>query len=186
MPASESKSTESPIHFAVTLRVRQGKEAEFADALAWFARRSLDHRGTTGVHLIHPVPGTNCREFGVLRSFESEQHSREFYQSDMYLQYRSETAHLVEGEPIIRRLNGLEAFFRSGGQSLPPRWKMAVVTYLGVVPSVVLWSSTLRPLLSDYHWIVGVLLINGAVVATLAWFMMPVLTKLFHKWLHRS
>jgi antibiotic biosynthesis monooxygenase (ABM) superfamily enzyme len=69
---------------------------------------------------------------------------------------------------------------------LPPRWKMALVTYLGVVPSVVLWSSTLRPILKDSHWIVGILIVNGAVVATLAWVMMPALTRLFHQWLHRG
>ena len=186
MSVSDPNANESPVHFAITLRVREGREAEFAELLARFARRSLDHRGTTGVHLIQPVPGTNCREFGVLRSFESERHSHEFYHSDMYQQYRAETAHLVEGEPIIRRLNGLEAFFRSGGQRLPPRWKMAVVTYIGVVPSVALWSSTLRPLLREYHWFLGLLLVNAAVVATLAWVMMPMLTKLFHKWLHRA
>lgn len=55
----------------------------------------------------------------------------------MYRQYKADTAHLVEGEPMVRTLNGLEGFFRSGGYHLPPRWKMAIVTYLGVVPSVI-------------------------------------------------
>ena len=186
MSALDSRSIDPQVHFAVTVRIREGKEAEFAEALARFARRSLDYRGTTGVHLIQPVPGTGCREFGILRSFLSEQHSQEFYQSGMYQQYKTETAHLVEGEPIIRRLDGLEAFFRNGGHRLPPRWKMAIVTYLGVVPAVLFWSSTLRPLLSEYHWLVSSLLVNAAVVTTLAWAFMPMLTKLFHKWLHRS
>ncbi len=181
MASSNVNSFDSPVHFAVTLRVRKGREAEFADALARFARRSLDYPGTTGVHLIQPVPGTGSHEFGILRSFASERHSQEFYASEMYQQYKSETAHLVEGEPIIRRLTGLEAFFRNGGHRLPPRWKMAIVTYLGVVPAALFWSTTLKPLLSDFHWFVGALLINAAVVVTLAWAMMPVLTRLFSR-----
>ncbi len=186
MNATDAKTTDSPVHFAVTVRVRQGKEAEFAEALAQFARRSLEYRGTTGVHLIQPVPGTTCREFGILRSFASLRHSQEFYASDLYQQYKQETAHLVDGEPIMRRLDGLEAFFRSGGHRLPPRWKMAIVTYLGVVPAAVFWSSTLRPLLNEYHWLLTALVINAAVVTTLAWALMPILTRLFHNWLHRS
>ncbi|AMV31507.1 hypothetical protein VN12_05270 [Pirellula sp. SH-Sr6A] len=185
MPVSQSHSNDSPIHLAITLRVREGRESEFAAALSQFARRSLEHRGTTGVHLIYPVPGTGCRDFGVLRSFESERYSEEFYHSDMYQQYKSETAHLVEEAPSIRRLEGLESFLRNDGRPSPVRWKMAVITYLGVVPSVIFWSSTLRPLLGAYHWLLGVLTINAAVVATLAWVMMPALTKLFRNWLHR-
>ncbi len=186
MGVSKTNSANQPVHFAVTLRVREGKEAEFAERLTRFAQQSLHHPGTTGVHLIQPVPGTGCREFGVLRSFASERCSREFYESEMYQQYRTETSHLVEGEPIFRRLDGLEAFFRNGGQRLPPRWKMALVTYMGVVPSVLFWSSLLKPRLSEYHWLVSALVVNAAVVTTLAWAMMPLLTKLFHKWLYRS
>ncbi len=186
MGGANTQATNLPVHLAVTLRVREGKEAEFAEVLARFARRSLDHSGTTGVHLIQPVPGTGSREFGILRSFASELHSREFYESDMYRQYKAETVDLVEGEPIFRRLNGLEAFFRSGGYHFPPRWKMAVVTYLAVVPAVLFWSSALKPQLKEYHWLVSALVINAAVVATLAWAMMPLLTRLFHKWLHRT
>ena len=186
MSKSNSKPSVQPAHFAVTLRVRAGHEAEFTELLTRFAQRSLDYRGTTGVHLILPVPGTGDGEFGILRSFLSEQHSREFYESEMYQQYKMDTAHLVEGEPIIKPLTGLEAFFRNGGQRMPPRWKMAVVTYLGVFPSALFWSTILKPLLVGHHWLVVAMIGNAAVVATLAWAMMPLLTRLFHKWLHSN
>lgn len=186
MAAAKSIPDDPPVHYAITVRVRDGKEAEFAELLAGFAQRSLGYPGSTGVHLIQPVPGTDCREFGILRSFASEHHRRAFYESDMYQQYKAQTAHLVEGEPIFRELNGLEAFFQSGGQRPPRRWKMAVVTYMAVVPSLIVWSTILTPYLSECHWVVRILVVNAAIVATLAWGMMPVLTKLFHKWLHRS
>lgn len=186
MSPSLAESQEKAVHVAVTLNVREGCEAEFAELLTKFAQRSLDFRGATGVFLIHPVPGTACREFGVMRSFKSEEHCRAFYESDMYRQYKAEAARLVESDPIIRPLTGLEAFFRSGGQRLPPRWKMALVTYLGVVPAVIFWSSTLKPMLKDFHWLLAVCISNAAVVVTLAWLMMPLLTKIFHKWLHAA
>ncbi len=186
MSPTANDPLEKAVHVAVTLHVREGCEAEFAEVLTKFAQRSLDFRGATGVLLIHPVPGTDSREFGVMRSFKSAEYCRAFYESDMYRQYKAESAHLVESDPIIRPLTGLEAFFRSGGQRLPPKWKMALLTYFGVVPAVVFWSTTLRPLLKDFHWLTIILISNAAVVITLAWLMMPLLTKLFHKWLHAA
>jgi antibiotic biosynthesis monooxygenase (ABM) superfamily enzyme len=186
MSAIEVTSNDKPVHVAVTLRVRPGNEAKFAELLTRFAQRSLEHRGATGVHLIYPVPGAEAREFGILRSFQSEDHSRAFYESEMYRQYKADTAHLVEGEPMVRSITGLEGFFRSGGHHLPPRWKMAIVTYLGVVPSVLFWSTMLKPLLREFPWLAAVAISNAAVVATLAWVMMPLLTKLFRPWLHAA
>lgn len=182
--SSASGAQDKTVHVAVTVRVRPGMEAEFAELLTMFAQRSLDFQGATGVLLIHPVPGTASREFGIMRSFKTEEHCQAFYESDMYRQYKAQTAHLVEGDPVFRPLSGLEAFFRSGGHSLPPKWKMALVTYLGVLPAVIFWSSLLKPLLEDFHWLLVIAISNAAVVATLAWLMMPLLTRLFHKWLH--
>ena len=40
---------------------------------------------------------------------------------------------LVEGEPVFRELNGLEAWFRAPHNPLP-RWKMAFLTWVAVWP----------------------------------------------------
>ena len=44
------------VHVAVTRQVKPGCEADFEEALREFARESLRIPGTTGVHLIQPVP----------------------------------------------------------------------------------------------------------------------------------
>jgi len=72
------------VHFAVTRQVKPGFEQAFEDALREFARESLREPGTTGIHLIAPVPGTDGCEYGILRSFESETASRRFYESDRF------------------------------------------------------------------------------------------------------
>lgn len=172
-----------PVHCAITLRVKEGREAEFEEALLRFVQRSLDDRGTTGVHLIRPAPGADDREYGVLRSFQSEAHSRAFYDSELFRQYKADTAHLVEGDAVMRPLHGLEAFFRGAGQP-PPRWKMAVVTWLGVFPAVLLWSRLLGPRLTELPSIAATAVVTVAVVITLAWVVMPALTTLLRPWLH--
>ena len=172
------------VHFAVTRQVRPGHEQAFEEVLREFARESLRVPGTMGVHLIAPVPGTEGCEYGILRSFESEEASHNFYESDLFRNWQEQVAGMVVGEPVRRSLHGLEAFFRDTQDAPPPRWKMAVVTWMGVFPSVLLWSSLLPKVLSGLPSLAIVAIVNVFVVVTLAWGVMPLLTRMFAGWLH--
>jgi hypothetical protein len=171
------------IHCAVTRRVRRGCEEQFDKKLLAFVRESIATDGVVGVHILRPAPDNNDREYGVLRSFETEAAAETFYASDVFNRWLLDVEPLVEGEPEYRKLTGLEAFFRSERGWMPPRWKMAIVTFLGVLPVALLWSNLLGPMLSNQHWLVRAASINAAVVSTLTWVVMPFLTKLFHSWL---
>jgi antibiotic biosynthesis monooxygenase (ABM) superfamily enzyme len=142
----------SRYHVAITRRIRRGKEVEFEAALGEFAKRSLHTSGTTGVHLIGPVPGSPSNDYGILRSFESEEASHKFYSSPLYLEWK---------ECV----------------------KMAVVTWFGVFPTVWLWSSTLPKIMTGVPSLFTMAIVDVLVVVTLAWFAMPLLTRLFACWL---
>ena len=62
---------------------------------------------------------------------------------------------------------------------------MAVVTWLGVYPSVLLWSAVLPQLLTSVPHLIVVAIVNIFVVATLAWIVMPLLTRVLASWLHK-
>ncbi|QDU96630.1 antibiotic biosynthesis monooxygenase [Lignipirellula cremea] len=173
------------VHCAITLRVRPGRESEFEEVLGRFVQRSLAYPGVEGVHLIRPAPGSTDREYGILRSFASEADSREFYGSEMFQQYKNETLDLVDGEAVIRRLHGLEAFFKGGTQA-PPRWKMACVTWLGVYPAVLFWSWLIGGRMALLHPLAATAVMTGCMVVTLAWVVMPFLTRLLRPWLHKA
>jgi antibiotic biosynthesis monooxygenase (ABM) superfamily enzyme len=98
------------------------------------------------------------------------------------MQYKQDTKDLVEGEAVMRPLHGLEAFFQ-GTTTPPPRWKMAVVTWMGVFPSVLLWSKLLGPQLTGLPQVLATAVVTAVVVITLAWVIMPWLTKLLRPWL---
>lgn len=126
-------------HLAIKVKVRPGKEAEFDDALTRFVHQTTDYRGVTGVHLQRPLAGDGSREFGIVRSFSSPAHCREFYATDYYKEYEAATASLRDGDIDFRPVQGIEALFRPAAAA-PPRWKMAMVTWLGVFPASLLWS----------------------------------------------
>ncbi|QGJ68863.1 Antibiotic biosynthesis monooxygenase [Planctomycetales bacterium 10988] len=176
------KTLHEGFYCAVTCIPQQGKEAEFEAALKRFLQRSFDHEATTGAFLLRPAPSNPRREYGVLRSFLSEEDSKEFYNSELFQEWQTEIRELVEQEPDVRRLHGLEAFFR-GQHHPPPRWKMALVTWVGVFPSIYIWSLLLRSPLSGYPQIVTMFVLTVVMVITLTWFVMPILTRLARPWL---
>jgi antibiotic biosynthesis monooxygenase (ABM) superfamily enzyme len=94
------------IHVAITRRVKPGMEQQFESALRAFIRESLRAPGTIGAQLISPGPDDPVREFGILRSFESESAQKAFYLSPSYAQWKEQVSPLVDGEPTMRRLHG--------------------------------------------------------------------------------
>src|SRR6185436_17065189 len=131
-----------PIHIAITRRVRPGCEVEFQQALREFLQTSFAHGGVQGASMLTPTPGSDSREYGILRTFANEQQRDAFYASPMFKAWEERARTLTEGEPLYRQLHGLEAWFRSP-QNPPPRWKMALATFLGVFPTAAVLNLTL-------------------------------------------
>jgi antibiotic biosynthesis monooxygenase (ABM) superfamily enzyme len=67
-----------PIHIAITRRVRPGREAEFQQALREFLQTSFAHGGVQGASMLTPPPGSDTREYGILRTFAYEKGATTF------------------------------------------------------------------------------------------------------------
>lgn len=93
------------------------------------------------------------------------------------------TTPYIEGPPTFRSVAGLALWFWGPAAVLPPRWKVAVVTRVGVFPTVYL----LFWLTMGLDRILGPAAASGgltvAVVALMTWVMAPAPTKLFKPWL---
>jgi antibiotic biosynthesis monooxygenase (ABM) superfamily enzyme len=172
-----------PIHVAITRRVKPGHEAEFQQALREFFQSSFSHEGVLGASLLLPLPGSDSREIGILRTFASEAERDAFYGSPMFKAWEQRARTLTEGEPVYRQLHGLEAWFRSPGKP-PPRWKMAIATFLGVFPAAMVLSLTLGPVIKPWNFILSSVVFNACMVALLTWLIMPAITRSLHSWLY--
>jgi len=173
-----------PIHVAITRRIKPGCEQEFQTALKEFFANSLAQTGVHGAAMLVPPPGSRSTEYGIIRSFASSAERDAFYASPLYLEWKKRVAPLSEGEPEMRDLHGLEAFFRTNGAHPPPRWKMAIATYLGVLPVVMLLALTLGQLLRSWNFILNNVVFNAFVVVLLTWVVMPLITRALHAWLN--
>jgi uncharacterized protein len=174
---------DKPIHIAITRRIKPGCEAEFQKLLQEFFKTSFAHIGVHGASMLVPPPGSPSPEFGILRTFANAQERDAFYASPMFKAFDEKVRPLTEGDPVHRELTGLEAWFRSP-QNPPPRWKMAVATYLGVVPVIMGLSLTIGPVVRSWNFVLNNLIFNACVVALLTWVVMPLITRILHRWLH--
>jgi antibiotic biosynthesis monooxygenase (ABM) superfamily enzyme len=173
-----------PIHIAITRRVKPGCEAEFQAALREFFQASFTHGGVLGATMIVPPPGSDSREFGILRTFADEKERDDFYASPIFKAWEEKCRPLTEKDSwSARPLHGLEAWFRSP-QNPPPRWKMAVATFLGVFPTAAILSLTLGAAIRPWSFILRNVVFNAAMVALLTWVVMPPVIRLLHGWLH--
>jgi len=171
------------IHIAITRRVRPGCEADFQQALRDFLQASLAHGGVLGVHMLAPPAGSGLREYGILRTFADESEREAFYRSPLFAAWQARVSPLTEGEPVYRQLSGLEAWFRSG-RNLPPRWKMAVATLVGVYPTSIALSLTVAEAANAWPLFARSLAVAACMVILLTWVVMPIVTRVLHKWLH--
>lgn len=178
-----NKSMSSPIHVAIIRRVKPGFEAEFQRALRDFIQASFSQSGVQGANMLVPPPGSSSPEFGILRTFESEQQRDAFHQSPMFKAWEVRIAPMTEGEPVCRRLHGLEAWFRRS-QSPPPRWKMALLTWIAVWPISMAVPAALRPLIGQkVPNIIFAGCAAAGIVVALTWVAMPLLVKISKRWL---
>jgi antibiotic biosynthesis monooxygenase (ABM) superfamily enzyme len=170
---------------AITRKVKPGREEEFESALEEFFSNVRGEAPTEGQFFMRPA-SKDGSTYGILRAFKSTSDREAFYRSKTFQTWLRTVEPLVDGEPEYRELHGLEAFFPQRFIVHPPRWKMAIVTWLGVFPMVVLWANLLRPLAHSLHPVAATAFVAGFVVVSLAWAVMPLLTRLFKNWLYSA
>jgi hypothetical protein len=169
------------VHIAIMRIVRPGREPDFEELIQKFFREAALQPGVCGAYLIRPFTGSNAREYGILRSFASEEDRDRFYASDLYRKWNEAVAPFVEGPPRRNALHGMEAFFRASES--PPAWKMALLIWIGVNPAVYIFAMAVPALFGRLPMFVELLIVNAFVVGSLTWLIMPLLTKLAGSWL---
>lgn len=175
-------SGSEPLTVVATWKVKPGKEAAFEELQRAFTNESAKFPGYLGVSVMrNPTPSG---EYVVIYKFDSQDHLDAWQESSV----RQEL--LRKAEPLRADVvryqigNGLEFWFTSPTSSAPPpRWKMAIITALGVWPVSMLVPSALKPFLASVPQFLQALLIAVGIVIILTWVVMPVLVKIFRAWL---
>ena len=177
-PASES----GPFTVVVTWRVRQGYEVEFEAWRREISAAALPFPGHMGI-VVNPA-GVNSGEYVVVFRFDTYPHLRAWMESDIRRDLLKKAETFREPEPDYRIESGLEYWFAPpGAPASPPRWKMALVTVLGVWPVSLLIPWLLHPFIRNLSLMLQALIIAVGIVTLLTWIVMPLLVRILRPWL---
>jgi antibiotic biosynthesis monooxygenase (ABM) superfamily enzyme len=173
----------------ITRRVTPGHEAAFERASNDMTAAARTFPGYLGGQLVRPEAdseSTDATFYNVVFAFDTEAHLQAWQDSPVRSLALAAIAPHIEGQ-TVRQVSGLGHWFAAPigpKQNPPPRWKVAVVTWLGICPTVFLLFVLLGELLAPWPLLPRVMLLTTLVVIIMTWAVAPQLTKLLKPWLY--
>lgn len=180
-------ATAAPVTVVVRRIARPGMEQAFETAMREFIAESMTFPGSLDFHVMR-LGEPSTREYLIVHRFIDAASRSAFTQAPNYRQWMTRLRELTESDPILQELGGISSWFTLPGKTVhkpPARWKMALVTFLGVYPLTSLLPQFFSGLLPDWPPLLTNVLTTGSIVALLTWAIMPVLTRAFAAWLFR-
>jgi hypothetical protein len=176
-PAHHVSGQGDPATVIVGRAIHPGKERAFdawAHQIDVAARRFPGHLGN--VRLRDP----RGIDYLIYR-FDSPAHLRAWEASE-------ERRKLIERGNEISDENrntaiGMDAWFAISGQSVSPKWKTFLVTWVAVYPILLLIAYALAALFPGLARPLQLAITSALLTASLTWVVMPRLTKLLRPWL---
>lgn len=177
---------DSSVTVVIARRVKPGCEAEFEVFLAGVINACSQFPGYLGSNIFRPVSGDDP-EYRVIFKFDQLSHLRHWEASEERQRWFAQAESLTEAPPQIQVLTGLETWFTLPGKPAlipPPRYKMALLTWLAVFPLITAISMLLQEWLVPLPLILRVMVVTAIAVPTMTYGLMPQVTQLCAKWLY--
>lgn len=173
----------------VSRRVKLGQEPEFERVMAQFISTARNFLGCLGAQLVHPGDEVDVADnlYHAVLAFENPHCLRAWQNSPERLQGLKAASACIEGQAMVREVSGLAHWFQAPDgpvQVPPPRWKVAVVTWIGIFPTVYLLFLLLGDALAAWSLLPRILVLTVLVVAVMTWWVAPQLTRRLQPWLH--
>ena len=170
-----------PVTVVVSRTVKPGLEDRFE---AWLTRAIAAARSFEG-HLGADVLRMAGRRYALVFRFASIEQLAAWETSSVRHALVAEAAPLTD-EPAVARATGLEGWFTLPGERAitpPPRWKMAIVSWLVAFPTIQVLQATLGAWLSPLPALLRGAVVGAAMIAIMTYAAMPLATRAFARFL---
>jgi antibiotic biosynthesis monooxygenase (ABM) superfamily enzyme len=171
------------IGVVVTARVQQAQAAEFEHGLNELMRAAAMQGGRVSADVLRGSTGPGGRDYHVVYRFADEAGLRAWEAS------AERPALLARIQPLFaeagrHELTGMEAWFDLPRGAPPPaRWRMAVLTWLGIWPLVSLSLWLVAPHLAGLPFLLQTALNSALLVLAMTYGVMPWLARVARPWL---
>lgn len=186
-PARPDAPHTGAVTVLVTRRIRPGMEATFEKLMGDMIAAARTYPGHLGAQLVRPgeQPESEPGLYQVVFAFDTDAHLQAWIDSPARSLGLAAIDPLSEGPAQTRQVIGLAHWFMTGAQQAPPpRWKVAVVTWTGIFPTVLLLFVLLGDILARWPLVPRVMTLTGMVVLIMTWVVAPQLTRWMRPWLH--
>lgn len=180
------KDDNQPVTVVVSQLVKPGCEQAYEQWMRGIANEAIKFEGHLGINKIRPQKGSRP-EYVTIFKFNCYANLKKWMVSDVRAQWLAKSNQLVQNPPDVQLLNGMETWFTLPGKPLkspPPRYKMAILTWVVVYVLFNILTYVLAPLIRFYPAFVGQLLISLLMVVLLTYVVMPRITRIFYNWLY--
>jgi antibiotic biosynthesis monooxygenase (ABM) superfamily enzyme len=176
-------STPEPVTVTVARRVTPGLEPEFERWYDGVIAAAAKYPGFLGAGILRP--NQVGQEWHVVYRFSDQDALDGWESSPERAEWLSRADTFVE-ETGVRRVSGLETWFAMPGRTAPapPKWKMAAVTLLAIIPLVLLMNVLVLPHIAGWPLVLRTLVFSGTLTTLMTWVIMPRLTRAFSRFLY--
>jgi antibiotic biosynthesis monooxygenase (ABM) superfamily enzyme len=179
---------DGPVTLVLTRHARPGAEAAFDDLLHRLAAAAIGFPGHLGVQVLRPEPGSGAPYTIVVR-FASQAELDTWTGSEVRRALLAEAERLTVDGLLVHRLSGMEGWVRLPGANVvvpPPRWKVAAVTWVAILPVIEVLSALLIPSLTAWPWYARPVALTLVMIPLMTWVVMPAATRLARPFLYPS
>jgi len=183
--ASASPPEPEPVTVTVARRVAPGMEPEFERWYEGIIGCASRFPGFLGAGILRPRD--TGQDWHVVYRFADDAALHRWESSPERAEWL-ERAHTFASETGVQRVSGLETWFSLPGRTAPapPKWKMALVTLLAIVPLVLVMNVLVLPLMDGWPLVLRTLVFSVTLTGLMTWVVMPRLTRLLRRFLYGS
>ena len=184
---NSTQTTPAPVTRIARRRAQAGHESDYEALVREMFATMRSSPGFLGADLLPPEQAGEA--YQVIVRFATEADMQVWDASPARAAMHQRMRAVAENEPAYRNLSGLEAWFTPAivpASMHPPRIRMAIVTWLGIFPTVSLVLGLIAPLLMPIPFLLRTALLTALVVFIMTWVVMPRLTKLMRPWLSQA
>jgi antibiotic biosynthesis monooxygenase (ABM) superfamily enzyme len=181
-----SPGGDPPVTAVASRRVKPGREQEFEEWVSGILAAANEFPGYLGSEILRPSDHDD-NEYKIVFRFDHESNLRAWEASEERHSWLRKSRPLLHEKEKVQVLSGLETWFTlpaKAGEPPPPRYKMAVVTWLAVFPVVSVIFSLFGPWLNVLPTLVRTLVFTLVMVTLMTYVIMPRMTRLFSFWLY--
>jgi uncharacterized protein len=184
-PTARQQVVAEPVTVLLTRRVRPGSEEAFEAVVQRLAAAAERRPGFEGVTMLRPDPGGRAA-YAIVVRFRSAAQMSAWLDSAERAALVAEADRHADAELEVHRATGVAGWFTLPGVHLvkaPPKVKMAVTSWLGILPLLLPLNLYLAPHLTAIPAVPRVLAAALVMSFTMTYLVMPALTRLLRAWL---